>query len=552
MELELRDYQTECVKRVLASYEQDRHGTELIVMPTGGGKTIVFSELIARLGLVSLILAHRDELLDQAADKYHMIKPDAIIGKVGSGQHQYGGEVTMCSVQTLSRPEHLKRLKTLYGTGNNLFLITDEAHHSMAESYQRVYETLPDAFHLMVTATPDRLDGKPLLPDGKKPLYESSILDMIADGYLCDLKAVAIKTHLNLENVHTSMGDYKIDELEAAVDTPERNRRIVEGYKEHASGRRAACFAVTVEHAEHLAEAFNRAGVSAGVVVGSTPLDSRKKLYRAFRDESVKILATVNVLSEGWDEPLCDCIIMARPTQSRALFVQAIGRGLRLAPGKQNCVILDITDNCLKHRLEPQNLRKVLGKPLHDDETILEALKREEEEIGKKTETPVVRKLKETRDKDLSIDILTKLDWTLTENGLFVLEVGSEKHRIALVPDKEVEGAYSVWARLAPMYTAQRWLPPSPLDWAQSYAEKNARKLLADPKNTVLVNREAAWRSYPATEVQLEKLAKWQKKFNLQYDPLTVTRGEATEMLDKVYESPQFAAWKQWRQKQAV
>src|SRR6266702_6350662 len=118
MEFELRNYQTECINRVLASYEQDRHGQELLVLPTGAGKTICFVEVINRLnkqyGLNALIIAHRDELLDQAADKYRMVKPDAIIGKVGSGLPEYGGEVTIASIQTIYRPEHIKRLRALY------------------------------------------------------------------------------------------------------------------------------------------------------------------------------------------------------------------------------------------------------------------------------------------------------------------------------------------------------------------------------------------------------------------------------------------------------
>ena len=117
--IELRDYQEECVKRVLASYQHNPHGTELIVLPTGAGKTIVFSTIIDLLNkqhsLAAFVVAHRDELLDQAAEKYRMVKPHAVIGKVGSGVHQYGGELTVASIATISRPEHLKRLKALYG-----------------------------------------------------------------------------------------------------------------------------------------------------------------------------------------------------------------------------------------------------------------------------------------------------------------------------------------------------------------------------------------------------------------------------------------------------
>ena len=498
------------------------------------GKTVIFSQVIDRLnkqyGLNSMVIAHRDELLDQAADKYRMVKPDAIIGKVGSGLHQYGGEVTVASIATIQRPEHIKRLKAIgYG-----LIIVDEAHHVAAEGYQRVLEALPDAFVLMVTATEDRLDGKKIIE--KPALYSASIIDMVQRGYLCDLKAVAIKTHVNLDDLHTQAGDYKVDELEEAIDTDTRNRRVVDAYKEHANGRRAICFGVTVKHAQNLAEAFRAGGISAAIVSGETPLDERKKLYAGLHDGSIKVLTNVQVLTEGFDEPLISCIIMARPTQSRSLYVQSIGRGLRLAPAKQNCIILDLTDNCLKHRLEPQNLKKIIGKDIKDEETLLEAIERETRENEEREVR--VRKLKEKRSQDIQVNILEKLNWQLKDDGMFVLEVGPQKHRIAIVPDWDGEddlwgnpGYYTVWARLAPFYDAQMWLQSAPLDWCQQYAEKRARMLLSDAGNIKLVDKTATWRSYPASEKQIEMLT----RFGVQFSP-EITKGEAADILDPIFE----------------
>lgn len=506
------------------------------------GKTVIFCHIIQLLAerhsVNTLIIAHRDELLDQAADKYRMVKPHAVIGKVGSGRHEYGGEVTVASIATIQRPEHIKRLKAIgYG-----LLIVDEAHHVAADGYQKVLEALPDSFKLMVTATADRLDGKPIIE--KPTLYKASILDMIRDKYLCDLRAIAIRTHVNLDNLHMQAGDYKVDELADAIDTPERNRRVVEAYKEHALGRRALCFGVTVVHAESLAAAFRVGGITAGCVTGETPLEERKRLYAQLHDGSIKVLCNVQVLTEGFDEPLISCIIMARPTQSRSLYVQCVGRGLRLAPAKADCLILDLTDNCLKHRLEPQSLKKVLGTHLKDEESVLEAIKRaEEEEIGRKSDLPKLHKLKDTRDNDLTINILEKLDWKEGTNGKYVLEIGRgrEKHRIALLPIAAADdlwgnpGYYSVVAKLAPLYEMQIWLESAPLDWAQQFAEKKARMLLADPKAVKLVDKTASWRSDPATEVQLEKLAKWAGRFGIRYDPETITKGEASDHLDQIY-----------------
>lgn len=543
MDIELRDYQTECINRTLAAYQQDKQGTELLVLPTGSGKTVIFCQVINRLGLTTLIVAHRDELLDQAADKYRMIKPDAIIGKVGSGKHEYGGEVTVASVATISRPEHIKRLKQ-FGYG---LVIIDEAHHAAANGYQTVLNALPNSFKLYVTATPDRLDNKPVI-ENKEPLYSASIIDMIQMGYLCDVKAIAIKTHVSLDELHTQAGDYKQDELEAAIDTPARNNRVVDAYREHADGRRALCFGVTVAHAAHLTQAFTSAGVSAALVTGDTPLEERKRIYADLRSGKVKVVCNVLVLTEGFDEPKVDCIIMARPTQSRALYVQCIGRGLRLAPAKENCVILDLTDNCLKHRLEPQSLKKILNKDIKDDESLIEAIEREEQE-NEERETRI-RKLKDRRDKDIKVDLLEKLIWQERTDGIFVLEVGPMKHRIALVPCKEWDGMYNVYARLAPMFDGQLWLSNVPLSWAQQVAEKKARMLLADPKSVALVDKTAPWRSAPATEVQLEKLAKWAARFHIIYDPATITKGEASEHLDFIY--GEFEKWRNQKARKAV
>jgi superfamily II DNA or RNA helicase len=551
--IELRSYQKECIDLVLKAYQEFRKNPckelrdALLVLPVAAGKTIIFSEIINRMavlyGLNTLIIAHTDALLDQAAEKYRMIKPDAIIGKVGSGVHEYGGEVTVASVATVSRPEHLKRLRAIgYG-----LIVTDEAHRSAAASYQVVYDALPDAFHLMVTATPDRLDGKPIID--KSPLYSASIIDMVQQGYLCDMKAIAIRTDVNLDDLHTEMGDYKVSELEDAIDTPARNKRVVDAYKEHANGRRAICFAVTVQHAQNLASAFSLQGIPAAVISGETPIEERNRLYKALRTGEIKVLTNVNVLTEGFDLPLVDCVILARPTQSRVLFIQSMGRGLRLAPGKQNCIILDITDNCFKHRLEPQSLRKVLNVNLKDEETLLETLAREADE---KSEREVqVRKLDASRDKDIQLNLLARLDWRELENGNYVLEVGKEKHRIALVPSTSIDGYYSVWAKLAPYYQAQKWAPAMPLDWSQQLAEKRARMLLSDASSVKLIDRTAPWRSQPATETQLEKLAKYQARFHLAYDPATATKGEAADMLDKVFEV--FAKWREAKEgKKAV
>ncbi len=527
--IKMRPYQETCIMRVLAAYhKQPQGGKALIVLPTGGGKTIVFTELARRLGLTTLIIAHRQELLHQAADKFRLVDPTAIVGQVGAGLHEYGAPITVASIQTLSRPEHLEKLQQ-FGYG---LVIIDECHHSAASGYQAVLNALPHAFVLGVTATPDRLDNQSIERIFGEPLYEASIIDMVEKGYLCDLRAIAVHTATSLDALHTQAGDFKQDELEEVIDTPERNRRVVNAYLEHCQGRQALCFAVTVDHAFHLMQAFLSVGVAAGMVSGETPAKERIATLKAYERGEITVLCNCGVLTEGYDCPETSCIIMARPTQSRSLYVQCVGRGTRPAPGKENCIILDITDNCLKHRLQPQALSKALAIPLLEGESILEGklrTKQEDEERDKRERLTKVSK----RVEDLAVDVLARLDWKRQRNGGYILEVGPLKHRILLNPSEEMVGYYSVWAKLAPSFTLQPWMKKeAPLGWAQQYAERQARTILADPQKVKFLDRTAPWRCLP---VEIEsKQAYHLRRFGVNITD-DMTKGEAADLLDELF-----------------
>ena len=531
----LCDYQETCVQRVLDAYQrQPRGGSALLILPTGAGKTITFAEIARRLGLTTLIIAHREELLTQAADKFHLIDPTAIIGQVGAGRHEWGAPVTVASIQTISRSEHLKALPRF---GYQLVII-DEAHHSAADGYRTVLKTLPEAFVVGVTATPDRLDRQNIESLFGEPVFSAGIVDMVAQGYLCDLRAIAVKTATSLDDLHTQAGDFKQDELEEIIDTPERNARVVRAYLEHARGRQALCFAVTVAHATHLAETFVEAEVHAAVVSGQTPPEERRRLLHAYECGTLEVLCNVGVLTEGYDHPATSCIILARPTQSRTLFVQCLGRGARLAPGKRDCIILDITDNCLKHRLQPVTLSLALGKTLQERESVLEANVREEEEREKgevlgEREHQERRAKVTTRAQDLLLNLLAPMDWKRRPSGAYFLEVGKgeQKHTISLLPSETVEGSYSVWAALAPDYTRQCWLRDMPLSYAQQHAESKAKLLEADEKKRILVDSTAPWRIHPASLKQIYHL----HKFGIAHAP-DISAGEASDLLSKAFD----------------
>lgn len=524
--LALRAYQEESIARVLEVYQrQPQGGRALIVLPTGGGKTVVFAEIARRLALQTLVIAHREELLRQAAEKFRLVDPRAIVGQLGAGKHEWYAPITVASIQTLSRSAHLARLRACrYG-----LVVIDECHHSAAAGYQAVLQAMPEAFVLGVTATPDRLDGADITSIFGSPVFMASIVEMVSQGYLCDLRALAIKTDTSLDDLHTQAGDFKQDELQQRIDTCERNERIVEAYLRHARDRQTLCFAVTVAHATHLAEAFNAQGVQAAMICGETPPEERRRLLLAYERGEIAVLCNVGVLTEGYDAPATSCIILARPTQSRGLFVQCLGRGLRLAPGKRDCLLLDITDNCLKHRLQPVTVSQALDIKVEPGRSLLETLVEKQtaqEHFAGDQPAQKGRKLCiKQRVDDLEVNLLGDFSWRRLANGMY--ELVAAAHRIRLVPLPNEPGNFAVWARLHPDPRPQCWLKSAPLDWAQQHAEAKASQLLTSEETRVLVDAYAPWRRSPATPKQLELL----KIYAIPHAP-GVTRGEASDLIE--------------------
>jgi len=544
--IQLRPYQQEAVQRIVTAYQQTpKGGQEYLVLPTGAGKTIVFcsaAEIIRqRYGVRVLIVAHRDELLNQAIEKYRLVQPDPLvtIGKLGSGCSQYGGQITVASIQTLARRIHLDRLNRAGGPPG--FVIVDETHHVEAQSYQRLLHELgPHAFILGVTATPERLDGKPIFGQkDKQPLMTVTIPELIAGGYLVNARTIAIQTQTDLSGVRLEHGDFVLSELESAVDTDERNALIVRKYQEYARGRRAICFATTVAHAMHLARAFENEGIRAAVISGATPLPDRQAVYQAFRQGTISVICSVMVLSEGFDEPLAEVAICARPSRSRALILQQVGRVLRPAPGKTEALWLDLSDNCKQIKARPLRVQDAVAPELEiqDGESLLEAVERKAEEL-QACQHPIIRRLKERRLKDEEIQLFVSqaIPWEEQPNGVFVSRAGP--HRIGLVPKKGTTGLYEVWAKLAPDYRPQRWLEASPLDWATYFAEQQIRRLLTSSQELVLLDRQAAWRHKPATPNQIS----WLKRRHIPFDD-EITRGQAADLID---------AWKRRKELQEL
>ena len=346
----LRPYQEEAIAAVMEAWKGPQHRA-LLSLSTGLGKTIVFSALAARVGVPTLILAHREELLIQARDKMLMVNPAADIGIVAGklGLEEWGRQITIAGVQTVVKPHRLAILGGDFASGG--ICIVDECRHAQANTYRAILDVLHNVCLLGVTATTDCADGKDISDLFGEVVFERGLLWAIENGYLVDLRGLQIATSTNLDGVHTRMGDFAEDELERRVNKPERNEIVVSAYKKHAEGRQAICFSVTVRHAHDLAETFRAAGVRAQVVSGDMAGHLRRQTLAEYQRGDLQVICNCGVLTEGFDDPATSCIIMARPTKSRPLYVQMVGRGTRLAPAKEDCLVLDIADNAGRHSL---------------------------------------------------------------------------------------------------------------------------------------------------------------------------------------------------------
>jgi superfamily II DNA or RNA helicase len=347
----LRPYQHEAITSIVASHRQGVT-RQLVTLPTGTGKTIIFSHLPRALAFRgrTLVIAHREELIDQAANKMRTNNPDAGIGiEMADRTPSAGDSIVVASVQSLAA--RLNR----YEPGAFRLVVCDESHHAVAPSYRRVFDAFglmdgdPDRLLVGFTATTGRGDGQGLGQVFERITYSRSLREMIAEGWLADIAGYRISTDSDLSGVRTVAGDFAVGQLAAAVNTPARNRLIVETYLELAPQRKALAFTVDVQHASDLAGEFQRQGVRAKAVSGQIPKAERRAIVQAYRDREIEILCNCALLTEGFDDPATDAVLMARPTRSKVLYQQMLGRGTRPAPGKSDLLVLDFADLTRRH-----------------------------------------------------------------------------------------------------------------------------------------------------------------------------------------------------------
>ena len=341
--MKLRDYQQQAIDDIRDAFRAGSRSV-LLQLPTGGGKTVIFSEacrLATSKGNSVLILVHRRELVDQASDKLTRIGVDH--GIICAGYKPSVSKVQVASVQTLAR-----RLKLQPFTPQ--LIIIDEAHHcTKANTWGKVLSYWSDARLIGVTATPCRLDGKGLKHVFNTLITGPSVAELTAAGHLSPAKLWAPPVRIDLSKLKTRAGDYVAEQAGEAMSDKAIIGDVVAHYKRHADGVPAIAFCCNVYHAEIVARDLRANGISAQTLFGSTPKPDRATTVRDFADGRVQVLVTVDVVSEGFDCPAAGAALLLRPTKSEALYLQQVGRVLRPWSGKSHAIVLDHVGNIRQH-----------------------------------------------------------------------------------------------------------------------------------------------------------------------------------------------------------
>jgi superfamily II DNA or RNA helicase len=415
----LRDYQEGCLEAIEDNLSQNIRD-QLIILPTGAGKTIIFSELIRRKNLKTLVIAHRLELLEQAEEKLKFVAPDIESGVFCGVRKELGKQVTIASIQSASSYKHREQfLKEDFQ-----LLIIDEAHHASARTYLELVDYLgfkqldkvrdnkasKAGIVLGFTATAKRGDRKALKSVFDKIVYEMQLEDLVERGFLTRPKGLHVTVDIDLNDVQTVMGDYKKLSLRKVMTSSAAREIVAKTIKKFASDRRGIVFSCDIKHAEMLKEDIAQKGFKCAVVHSYVSLERRKKALKDFSDGNLQFLINPMILTEGFDCPIADCMINAAPTLNRALYIQKAGRVLRLHPKKEDALLVDFgyvgEESPLK---TAQTLGKYIDVKKLDDK--LELMSDEEKKAYEKEQEELRAEEKRKAEEELKLEVLKEQEY---------------------------------------------------------------------------------------------------------------------------------------------
>jgi superfamily II DNA or RNA helicase len=345
--MELRPYQEKAIEATLSDYSKDPNGSGVLYLATGTGKTVIAAELAKRIGGRTLFLVHRDELARQTVEKFGAVWPEVELGVVKAERNETDKQVTVASIQSIISDKRLEQIrKNDYKT-----VIIDECHHISSVSWTKVVKAL-SGYKVGLTATPERTDGARTDHIFNKILYQYTIVDGIRDEYLCDLYGKIFRLDdLDLDQIGTAMGDFKVGKLSERLCSVQMVKAVVDAWESEGGSLKTAFFCVDVLHAREITMELSRRGYKADYVSGDLEVNDRRSRMSRFSSGETQCLASCMVLTEGWDEPSVECIALARPTKSQSLYIQMVGRGTRLHPGKTACKVLDFAGVTKRHEI---------------------------------------------------------------------------------------------------------------------------------------------------------------------------------------------------------
>lgn len=534
--IKLRDYQREAIDAVFAAWAGGMR-RPAVVLPTGAGKTVVFASLIHRFvndvtaaGLCTkattgrrvIVLAHRDELVDQAIAKIRAIAPDLNVGKVKASVNEITADVMVCSVQTLTGQRRLlKLLASQQDHGPVGLIITDECHHAAAASYGKIYAAFPDALQLGVTATMARGDRVGLGNVWEDVVYKRSILNLISKGHLVDVRTKRVDLKgLDMADVKASRGDWQAGDLGKALMDAEADTAIARAYREHAGDRQGIVFTPTVETANFACVALNDAGIVSRTISADTHPVDRRETYELYRTGKVQVLVNCMVLTEGFDAPWAEVAVIARPTQSAPLYTQMVGRVLRPWPGKREALVLDLVGASSNKLRTLIDLEPGTVEGIQDGESLAEAVVREEEDGNRKVPAGSIAFELKVRDVDSFAG--SDMAWIRSPKGVMFINCGDT--RVVLWPSEGGDGLWDVCLFKRSERAVRTPYLNLAIGEAMAWGEA-----VAEDHQSFGVSRSAAWRRKPPSEKQMTLYAAV-----VGGDAAGMRAGEVSDAIDRV------------------
>lgn len=350
---ELREHQEEA----LAQLEAMRNAHETIALlyhATGTGKTVTAVSDAKRLGKRTLFLAHTKELVYQAYNCFRNLWPEVSVGRYVEGYRETDAYVVCGSIQSVATNIGM------FAPDDFGYLVIDECHHGTAETYRKIMSYFNPSFTLGMTATPERTDGEDLLDIFKNVAHKLDLKTAVELDTLVPVRCIRIATNIDLRDVRINGFQYNALDLEGKIQIPGRNQLIVDTYCEYVKSRPTVVFCMSVRHAQEMADLFQAKDIDARSISGSTKPAERKRILEQYESGKIPVLCACDLLNEGWDSPHTQVLFMARPTMSKTIYMQQLGRGMRKSEGKDHLMVFDFVDNANLFNM-PYSMHRLLN-----------------------------------------------------------------------------------------------------------------------------------------------------------------------------------------------